>query len=132
MTTSDGRPFHPSTTLLLKKCPLTLRQYHFLKIFSGCPLVGLFDIVNNESLSTLIFLYHLEFCILESCRLCRVDIPEMEDLGFLDILYMISFSRKILVWWRDMNIFYLDGIFFIYWCPNCCCVFKMWTDKRLK
>ena len=53
VTTSVGKSFHPSTTLLLKKCPLTRRRYRFLKIFSGCPLVGLLDIVNNKSLSTL-------------------------------------------------------------------------------
>ena len=101
MTTSVGKSFHLLTTLLLKKCPLTRRRYRFLKIFSGCPLVGLLDIVNNKSLSTFTpYLSHSESCILRSCQLCRVDIPKREDLEFLNILGMIGFSSLIQVWWH--------------------------------
>ena len=55
VTTSDGRSFHPSTTLLLKKCPLTLRRYRFVR--SGSAEV--FSLIISESgVDQLILLHH--------------------------------------------------------------------------
>ena len=120
VTTSVGKSFHPSTTLLLKKCPLTWRRYRFLNIFSGCPLVGLLDIVNNISLSTLSYLSHSESCILESCQQCRVDIPMRGDLEFLNVLGMIGFLSLIQFWWHATEHFLFGWRLSYIVLPKCC------------
>ena len=110
MTTSVGKSFHPSTTLLLKKCPLTQRRYRFLQIFSWCPLVGLLDIASNKSLSTLSIPFKISYAWFMSARshwYSNEGGPRVFKRSGYDRVFKSDTSLVARRW----TFFYLDGIF---------------------